>query len=430
MDRRLARRDAAPILVGFSGGGDSLALLRLSRDWAAKAGRRLIAVTVDHQIRPEGATWARWCEARCRSLGVAHLTRVWRGRKPATGLPAAAREARHRVLVEAARQAGARVILLGHTADDVLEAAWMRSQGLRTPAPQEWAPAPIWPEGRDQFLLRPLLKTRREDLRSWLAENGETWIDDPGNDDPSSARIRARRAIERGATPKDLSTGPQPGLPPFLEGKSGELTGQVSDLRRGGGASARVWLGAGLVCVGGAAKAPSRQALEFLLARMDSETPFAATLVGARLIGQGGTVTLARETGDRRGGRGADTALRPGPTVIWDGRFEIIARAPGWSVGHLAGRAGKLDAPSAEVLQSLPVAARRAVPALLGPAGEVVCPTLQRTDAGEARSLVLRRLAARCGAIQHESELTTWRNARLPPKSLSMSGKRPADEPS
>jgi len=430
LDDRLAQHEAAPILMGFSGGGDSLALLRLTRDWAAKAGRRLIAVTIDHQIRPEGAAWARWCEARCRALGVTHLTRVWRGPKPATGLPAAAREARHRALAEAAREAGADVILLGHTADDVFEAAWMRSQGLRTPSPQEWSPSPIWPEGRDQFLLRPLLRTRRADLRRWLRESGETWIDDPANEDQASPRIRARRAIAAGAMVDAAGHTPPPGLAPFVAGKAGELVGEVAALRRAGEAAARRWLGAGLVCAGGGARPPSRQALESLLARMNSGTPFAATLAGARLVAEPGGLTLARETGDRRSGRGVDTPLRPGATVIWDGRFEIMARAPGWSVGHLAGRAGKLDPLSAQALQGLPGAARRAVPALLGPSGEVVCPTLRRTDAGEARSLVMGRLAARCGAIQNESELATWRNARLPPKSLSMSGKRPADEPS
>jgi len=306
----------------------------------------------------------------------------------------------------------------------------MRSQGLRTPAPHEWSPSPIWPEGRDQFILRPLLGARREDLRLWLRQIGETWIDDPGNDDLTSARSRARRAISQGATPKDISAPRPPGLPPFQEGRAGELMGAVSDLRGAGELAARVWLGAGLVCVGGAARTPSRDALEALLARIYSGEPCAATLAGARLIAESGTLTLARETGDRRGGRGADMPLRPGLTAIWDGRFEVIARAPGWSVGHLAGRARKLDPMSAEALQDLLVPARRAVPVLLGPAGEVLCPTLQRTDVGEARSLVLRRLAARCRAIQHESELGTWRNARLPPKSLSMRGMRPADEPS
>jgi tRNA(Ile)-lysidine synthase len=408
--------------------------LRLTRDWAAQAGRRLIAVTVDHQIRPEGAAWAKWCEARCRGLGVAHLTRVWRGPKPATGLPAAAREARHRLLVRAACEAGARVILMGHTADDVLESAWMRSRGLRTPAPREWSPSPVWPEGRDQFLLRPLLQARREDLRRWLRELGETWIDDPGNDDLTSPRIRARRAVAQGAAPGALAKAPSPGPAPFEEGKAGDLTGRISDLRGAGDAAARFWLGAAVVCAGGGARAPSRQALDTLLDRLMARTTsgesLAATLAGARLIAEGGTLTLARETGDRRGGRGVDLPLRPGASTIWDGRFEIIAHAQGWSVGHLAGRAGRLDGAAAEALHDMPGAARPAVPALLGPTGEVVCPTLRCTDVGEARSLVMRRLAARCGAIQHESELAAWRNAQLPPKSFPMRGMRPVNEPS
>jgi tRNA(Ile)-lysidine synthase len=430
LDRRLSRGDPAPILLGFSGGGDSLALLRLASDWCARAGRQLIAVTVDHQIRPEGAAWARWCEGRCSSLGVTHLTRVWQGPKPATGLPAAAREARHRLLAEAARQAGARVILLGHTADDVLESSWMRSQGFRTPAPQEWAPSPIWPEGRDHFLLRPLLRARRGALRQWLRGVGESWIDDPGNDDPGSGRARARRALERGATANLPVQAPLAGLPPFQEGKAGDLIGQISDLNGADDAAARFWLGAAAVCVGGAARAPSRQALEGLLARLNAGAPFTATLAGARLIAEDRTLSLVRETGDRRGGRGADTPLWPGATMIWDGRFEIVAHTAGWSVGHLSGRASHLDPIAARALHELPSPARRAVPALLGPAGEVVCPSLRPSGAGEARSLVMGRLAARCGGIQHESELATWRNARLPPKSLFMSGKRPADEPS
>jgi tRNA(Ile)-lysidine synthase len=410
LEARLTKHEAAPVLIGFSGGGDSLALLLMAYDWAAKAGRRLIAVSVDHQLRPEGEAWAKWCEARCARLGVTHLTRVWRGPKPRTGLAAAARDARHLILAEAGRAFGARVILLGHTADDVLEAAWMQSQGLRTPAPRAWAPSPIWPGGRDQFLLRPLLGARRRDLRLWLDGMGETWIDDPGNDDPTSARIRARRAMGLGAVVSPSPSTPSPGPPPFREGQAGELIGRTSDLREADEATARLWLGAALACVGGAATTPPRKGLDRLLRRLKAGAPLAATLAGARLIGDGETVILARETGDRRAGRVASLSLDPGATAVWDGRFEVMARSPGWSVGHLAGRARRLDRQSSQSLRELPPAARRGVPALLGPAGEVVCPTLRRSDAGDARSLVMRRLSARCGAIQHESDIAAWRN--------------------
>src|SRR5213079_1546584 len=123
----------------------------------------------------------------------------WSGDKPTTGLPAAARAARHALLADAAREAGARAILMGHTADDILEARLMRAEGSTTPDPREWTPSPAWPQGRGVFLLRPLLDLRRADLRRWLSARGETWIDDPANEDASYARPRARQALAAGA---------------------------------------------------------------------------------------------------------------------------------------------------------------------------------------------------------------------------------------
>src|SRR5207247_1209422 len=81
-------------------------------------------------------------------LGADFQALRWDGDKPVTGLAAAARTARHRMLADAARRAGARAILMGHTGSDVLEAEAMRAAGSTTPDPKEWAPSPAWPEGR------------------------------------------------------------------------------------------------------------------------------------------------------------------------------------------------------------------------------------------------------------------------------------------
>src|SRR5690606_37925979 len=119
-----------------------------------------------------------WCAELCARLGVGHRTLVWSGEKPAAGVPAAARAARHRLIADAARAAGARVVLFGHTADDVAEAAAMRAAGSSTPSPRAWSPSPVWPDGRGLCVLRPLLELGRAELRRWLAERGADWIED------------------------------------------------------------------------------------------------------------------------------------------------------------------------------------------------------------------------------------------------------------
>ena len=91
-----------------------------------KRGPKLVAVTVDHGLRPEASARGAAVKRLARSLGVAHRTLRWTGRKPTTGLQEAAREARYRLLAEAARKAGARHILTAHTLDDQAETVLFR----------------------------------------------------------------------------------------------------------------------------------------------------------------------------------------------------------------------------------------------------------------------------------------------------------------
>ncbi|MDB5429661.1 MAG: tRNA lysidine(34) synthetase TilS, partial [Caulobacter sp.] len=93
--RRLASDASAPVAVAVSGGGDSLALLLLAADWARAADRRLLVLSVDHGLRAEGAQWSARVGAVAAGLGVDFRALSWTGGKPTTGLPAAARAARH-----------------------------------------------------------------------------------------------------------------------------------------------------------------------------------------------------------------------------------------------------------------------------------------------------------------------------------------------
>lgn len=197
LDRHVA--PGRPVALACSGGSDSHALLLIASDWARARGRTLLVLTVDHGLRTQSGGEADAVAQRARALG--HEARIlrWEGDKPSSGLQAAAREARHRLLADAARTAGACDLLLAHTLDDQAETVWMRlasgggRRGCSGMAPI--APSPVWPDGREVRILRPLLDIRREALREGLRARGESWIDDPSNLADRFMRVRVRRRL-------------------------------------------------------------------------------------------------------------------------------------------------------------------------------------------------------------------------------------------
>ncbi|MFI4936827.1 MAG: tRNA lysidine(34) synthetase TilS, partial [Caulobacterales bacterium] len=411
LDRRLNAPDKTPVAVAFSGGGDSLALLLGAKTWSERSGRPLIALTVDHRLRPEGAAWARFAAERAARLGVEHRTLAWMGEKPASGLPAAARAARHALLAEAAREADARVVLMGHTADDVMEAQLMRQAGSSVPAPREWSPSPAWPEGRGVFLLRPLLGCRRADLRDWLADQGERWIEDPANDDPRFARTLARRRLaEQGGETTPPASPPAADLAGVIVGEAGELTLSRAAFRALGATEARRWLAALCLCAAGTRAPPSGAALDRLTGDLAASAPVIASLAGARIEAAGERLLVCREAGEFRR-RGIGTTPLPLGESVFDGRFLMIAGDPGWSVRPLRGVARRLPPGERARLAALSAAARSALPAAVGPAGDISCPTLATGPPVKVFSLVGERLMAALGALQDEAAL--WRVAKL-----------------
>jgi tRNA(Ile)-lysidine synthase len=161
-------------------------------------GPKLIAVTIDHGLRREARSEAADVHRLARKLGIAHRTLRWTGRKPSTGLQKAAREARYRLLAQAARQAGARHVFTGHTRDDQAETVLMRLlrgsglQGLTGMGPMEQMP---YADGDIIWLMRPLLKTPKTRLLATLKRAKIAYADDPSNSDPRFTRSRLRAVM-------------------------------------------------------------------------------------------------------------------------------------------------------------------------------------------------------------------------------------------
>lgn len=413
-DRWLNGPAAAPVAVALSGGGDSLALLHLAKRWAEPAGRRLVALTVDHGLNPASAGWSRFAAERAGRLGIAHRTLAWQGAKPSAGLPAAARAARHALLAEAARAEGAAVILLGHTGDDLMEAEAMRRTGASAPSPRVWSPSPAWPEGRGVFLLRPLLAHRRAELRALLASLGEDWIEDPANDDPRFSRTLARRRLAAHAL---APPAPIEAVPPWprLDAVSVGLAGELTVPRRRFAepdAETRRALSALATCAAGTTRAPSAAQLNRIAARLVAGDDFAASLAGARIEARGASVLFCREAGERLRLAIQSTPLAAGESVF-DGRFAVDGAAADARIGFLAGHAARLPPDQRRRLALVPAGARGALPAIISPDGAVTCPLLAEAGAACIRPLTFSRLCATLGAIQDEAAF--WRVAKLIP---------------
>ena len=194
---------SAPVLIlAVSGGPDSTALLVLAARWRAarRQGPKLMAVTVDHGLRPQSAREARAVKRLAGRLGVRHRTLRWTGPKPATGLQEAARAVRYRLLAAAARAAGAGHVLTAHTLDDQAETVLLRMArgsgltGLGAMTQETLLPClPIPSNGeREILLVRPLLGLPKARLIATLAGVGIPFVDDPSNRDPRFTRARLR----------------------------------------------------------------------------------------------------------------------------------------------------------------------------------------------------------------------------------------------
>lgn len=184
------------VIAAVSGGGDSMALLFLLRDYLAKLENApsLLAVTVDHRLRPESAAEAEKVANICHDIGVAHKTVCWADAKPQTALSHEARIARYGLLFSQAESIGATVIMTGHTLNDQAETYEMRlhrgsGRGLAC-MPRESLLM------RRIRLIRPLLSIKREQLREYLRGIGKTWIDDPTNENLHYERVRIRKSLK------------------------------------------------------------------------------------------------------------------------------------------------------------------------------------------------------------------------------------------
>ncbi len=331
------------IALAVSGGADSLALMVMIRRWLdhlAPPLPNITVLTVDHRLRQEAASEAEWVAARANELDFAHETLVWDAEKPATGIQAAARAARYRLMSRYCRQHDIPAIVTAHTQNDQAETLLMRLargsgvDGLSGMSPRS--------ECGGVQLLRPLLPVARADLEAFLRSQGRQWLNDPSNQSERYERVRIRKALHtletlgisraslsltarrlrRARAALDIS------VAEFLENRLTVHDAAYAELPVSGlleapeevalRALARITL-----AFGGNESAPQLARLEDAYMRL-GQRPAGLTIGGCLFSLRRDEFIITREFGrlDR-----SETPLQPVETAEWDRRFAI--RAPG-----------------------------------------------------------------------------------------------------
>lgn len=182
-----------PFALAFSGGGDSVALLKeLRKHPGLKA-----VLHVDHGLREGSDAEAQRAAELAKTLGQGLIVLTWKPDEQTSGLQEKARQARYGLMGDYCRSHDIPALLTAHHADDQAETVLMRvkrGSGWRGAAgiwPKRYAP--VWPELAGVTLYRPALGVSRAELRANLASIEP--INDASNIDRTFARVRARQEL-------------------------------------------------------------------------------------------------------------------------------------------------------------------------------------------------------------------------------------------
>ena len=196
--RTIRRYDLLPVgsrvLVGLSGGSDSVAVTRILLELSEHGGFTVAGLAhLNHGLRPSAARDEAFCREFAQRVAlplvVEHAAVRDFASSESLSIEDAARRLRYAFLERAAAETAADRIAVGHTQDDQAETVLlklMRGAGLR-------GLGGIYP--RRGAVIRPLLDVTRDDLRAYLQSRAETWIEDETNQDLANPRNRIRHRV-------------------------------------------------------------------------------------------------------------------------------------------------------------------------------------------------------------------------------------------
>ena len=184
--------------VSVSGGGDSMALLYLARKWCQIHNKKLMALTVDHDLRQESADEAAFVKQWCLDNNVEHETFIWKDNNQAGNMQNHARQARLEFIDQWRFKNNIKYVMVGHSKSDQAETVVMRlvrGSGVDGLAGIQKKRKVITDNGFF-YIVRPIMEFSRKELRDYCSDNVIKWFDDPSNENRKYTRVKVRKLIE------------------------------------------------------------------------------------------------------------------------------------------------------------------------------------------------------------------------------------------
>ena len=179
--------EQSKVAVGVSGGVDSVCLLY----WLHNIKMDVVCLHVNHRLRPEADVETEYVKSVCEKLNIPVHVFYWNDNKPESGLEAAARQARYKMMTDFCHENGIEYLLTAHQSDDQIETFLMnlsRGSGL-------FGLSGMMAESeRDGIkILRPLLNVPRSEIKQYCEDNNIKYFVDSMNTDEHYTRVKIRQ---------------------------------------------------------------------------------------------------------------------------------------------------------------------------------------------------------------------------------------------
>lgn len=181
------------VVVGVSGGIDSMCLLLTLNEWSKKNNTKVIAITVDHKLRKASTEEAEYVSKICNDFCIEHHILTWNNEKTSENLEAKARDKRYELISNFCKDNNIKYLVTAHHIEDQAETFFIRLfrgsdiEGLSAMR-----------EKTDIFgitIIRPFLYLHKSLLKDFLIENSIEWIEDESNSDEKYLRNKIRNFL-------------------------------------------------------------------------------------------------------------------------------------------------------------------------------------------------------------------------------------------